>query len=86
MATSYSKIKEETDSNTFVLLMRYSPLVVNNRTAKDIFDTFVYFMKTADPSRKSGDVLDELIHFQKTLVLDFEKHFFSNFTLFFNAS
>ena len=67
MATSYSKIKEETGSNTFVLLMRYSPLVVNNRTAKDIFDTFVYFMKTADPSRKSGDVLDELIHFQKSL-------------------
>lgn len=47
--------------------MRYSPLVVNNRTAKDIFDTFVYFMKTADPSRKSGDILDELIHFQKAL-------------------
>ena len=50
-----------------VLYMRYSPAWLSNKSAKDIFDTWVYFLKTADPSKKAGDVLDELIHFQDSL-------------------
>lgn len=65
--TSYSKHKEETDENEFVLHMGYSPLIVSKKNADDIFQTYIHFLKTANPDMKSGDVLDELIHFQKSL-------------------
>ncbi|KAK8847007.1 hypothetical protein M9Y10_019581 [Tritrichomonas musculus] len=65
--TAYSKIKTDGDMDQLVLYMRYSPAWLSNKSAKDIFDTWVYFLKTADPSKKAGDVLDELIHFQDSL-------------------
>lgn len=65
--TSYCKSKVETGLNDFILHFRYSPAIMSYKTAKDIFDTYVYFLKNANPSRKSGDVLDELIHFQQSL-------------------
>lgn len=65
--TSYSKNKEDFDMNDLVLHMRYSPLIMSKKSANDIFDTYVYFLKNVNPSMKSGDVLDELINFQKSL-------------------
>lgn len=65
--TSYCKGKVETGLNDFILHFRYSPVIMSYKTAKDIFDTYVYFLKNVDPSKKSGDVLDELIHFQQSL-------------------
>lgn len=65
--TSYNKLKVETGLNDFILHFRYSPLIMSYKTAKDIFDTYIYFLKNIDPSKKSGDVLDELIHFQQSL-------------------
>ena len=66
-ATSFSKLKDETHSNDFVLHFRYSPHAVSYKTAKDIFETYIKKKKNVDPSKKSGDVLDELIHFQQSL-------------------
>lgn len=65
--TSYSKMKEDSNMNDLVLHMRYSPITMSRKTASDIFDTYVYFLKNVNPTMKSGDVLDELIHFQKSL-------------------
>lgn len=67
--TSFSKCIEgrEAGLNDLVIQLRYSLASVSNKTAKDIFDTYIYFLKSVDPSKKSGDVLDELIHFQKSL-------------------
>lgn len=65
--TSYSKYKEETDMNDLILHLRFSNSVMSKKVADDIFDTYVYFLKNVDPTKKSGDVLDELIHFQESL-------------------
>ncbi len=65
--TCYSKVKTDADLNNLVLYMRYSPQWLSNKSAKDIFDSWIYFLKTADPSKKAGDVLDELIHYQDSL-------------------
>lgn len=65
--TSYSKSKEDSDMNDVVIHMRYSPMTMSKKSANDIFDTYLYFLKNVNPSMKSGDVLDELIHFQKSL-------------------
>lgn len=65
--TSYSKMKIETGLNDLVLNLRYSPVIVSNKNAYDIFETFFYFLKNVDALKKSGDVLDELIHFQNSL-------------------
>lgn len=64
---SYSKVNKESNMNDIVLNMRCSPLMVSNKVANDIFETYAYFLKNVDASKKSGDVLDELIHFQKSL-------------------
>lgn len=60
-------MKIETGLNDLVLNLRYSPVIVSNKNAYDIFETFFYFLKNVDALKKSGDVLDELIHFQNSL-------------------
>lgn len=65
--TSFSKRKKEKGENVFVLQMGYSPSIISDKNADDIFKTYIHFLKTANPKKKSGDVLDELIHFQKSL-------------------
>lgn len=65
--TSFSKLKKEDGINDLMLHLRYSPFIVSTKNASEIFDTFLYFLKNVNESKKSGDVLDELIHFQKSL-------------------
>lgn len=65
--TTYSKSKEDSDMNDLIIHMRYSHSVMSMKSANDIFDTYVYFLKNINPYMKSGDVLDELIHFQESL-------------------
>lgn len=67
LVTSYSKLKKENNMNDVVLCMRCSPFVVSRKIASDVFETFIYFLKNVNASKRSGDVLNELINFQKSL-------------------
>lgn len=53
--TSYSKIKNETKEKDLEICLRFSPLILSNQTAKEIFETYVYFLKNVDSSKRVGN-------------------------------